>query len=82
MLLAFAVKNSLWARYRELFRLGAALGFSSVVNSFCHFHTPIAFILLREFNGLWLGLILGSVVVLAVGRVLRPLWRRIRVLAE
>lgn len=82
MLLAFAVKNGLWARYRELLRLGAALGFSSVVNSFCHFHTPIAFILLREFNGLWLGLILGSVVVLAVGRVLRPLWRRIRVLAE
>ena len=82
MLLAFAVKNSLWARYRELLRLGAALGFSSVVNSFCHFHTPIAFILLREFNGLWLGLILGSVVVLAVGRILLPLWRRLRVLAE
>ena len=82
MLLAFAVKNGLWARYRELLRLGAALGFSSVVNSFCHFHTPIAFILLREFNGLWLGLILGSVVVLAVGRILLPLWRRLRVLAE
>ena len=82
MLLAFAVKNGLWARYRELLRLGAALGFSSVVNSFCHFHTPITFILLREFNGLWLGLILGSVVVLAVGWVLLPLWRRIRVLAE
>ena len=82
MLLAFAVKNGLWARYRELLRLGAALGFSSVVNSFCHFHTPITFILLREFNGLWLGLILGSVVVLAVGWILLPLWRRIRVLAE
>lgn len=82
MLLAFAVKNGLWTRYRELLRLGAALGFSSVVNSFCHFHTPIAFILLREFNGLWLGLILGSVVVLAVGRILLPLWRRLRVLAE
>ena len=82
MLLAFAVKNGLWARYRELLRLGAALGFSSVVNSFCHFHTPIAFILRREFNGLWLGLILGSVVVLAVGWILLPLWRRLRVLAE
>lgn len=82
MLLAFAVKNGLWARYRELLRLGAALGFSSVVNSFCHFHTPIAFILRRELNGLWLGLILGSVVVLAVGRILLPLGRRLRVLAE
>lgn len=82
MLLAFAVKNGLWARYRELFRLGAALGFSSVVNSFCHFHTPIAFILRRELNGLWLGLLFGSVVVLAVGWILLPLWRRLRVLAE
>ena len=82
MLLAFAVKNSLWARYRELFRLGAALGFSSVVNSFCHFHTPLAFILRRELNGLWLGLLFGSVVVLAVGWILLPLWRRLRVLAE
>ena len=36
----------------------------------------------REFNGLWLGLILGSVVVLAVGWILLPLWRRLRVLAE
>ena len=82
MLLAFAVKNGLWARYRELFRLGAALGFSSVVNSFCHFHTPLAFILRRELNGLWLGLLFGSVVVLAVGWILLPLWRRLRVLAE
>ena len=82
MLLAFAVKNGLWARYRELFLLGAALGFSSVVNSFCHFHTPLAFILRRELNGLWLGLLFGSVVVLAVGWILLPLWRRLRVLAE
>ena len=49
LLLAFAVKNGLWARYREVLRVGAALGFSSVVNSFCHFHTPVSFILIREF---------------------------------
>lgn len=82
LLLAFAVRNGLWARYREVLRIGVVLGFSSVVNSFCHFHTPIAFILLREFNGLWLGLLLGAVSVLVVRWVLLPLWNRFRVLAE
>ena len=82
LLLAFAVKNGLWARYREVFRIGAALGFSSVVNSFCHFHTPVAFILIREFNGLWLGLLLGLAAVGAVRWILTPLWTRLRVLTE
>ena len=82
LLLAFAVKNGLWPHYREVLRVGAALGFSSVVNSFCHFHTPVSFILIREFNGLWLGLLLGAAAVLAVRGVLLPLWRRVRVLAE
>ena len=78
----FRSKNGLWPHYREVLRVGAALGFSSVVNSFCHFHTPVSFILIREFNGLWLGLLLGAAAVLAVRGVLLPLWRRVRVLAE
>lgn len=82
ILLAFAVRNGLWTRYREVLRIGVVLGFSSVVNSFCHFHTPIAFILLREFNGLWLGLLLGIVLVLAVRWILLPLGRGFRVLTE
>ncbi|RRD63552.1 DUF5693 family protein [Fretibacterium sp. OH1220_COT-178] len=82
ILLAFAVRNGLWTRYREVLRIGVVLGFSSVVNSFCHFHTPIAFILLREFNGLWLGLLLGVALVLAVHWILMPLGRGFRVLAE
>ena len=82
LLLAFAVRNGLWARYREVLRIGVTLGFSSVVNSFCHFHTPIALTLLREFNGLWLGLVLGVAVVLTVRWVVLPLGCRFRALTE
>lgn len=82
LLLAFAVRNGLWVRYREVLRIGVTLGFSSVVNSFCHFHTPIALTLLREFNGLWLGLLLGVVVVLCVRWVVLPLGARFRALTE
>ncbi|MBQ9564654.1 MAG: hypothetical protein IJU98_03605 [Synergistaceae bacterium] len=82
LLLGFLVRNGLWARYREVLRVGVALGFSSVVNSFCHFHTPLALILLREFNGLWTGLLLGLVLIAAVRWVLLPLLRAARPLWE
>lgn len=78
MLVNYFVRNNLIARYRELFRIGAVVGFSSVVNSFCHFHTPLSVIMLREFNGLWTGLLLGFIVVIMVKFLLRPLLRFIR----
>jgi hypothetical protein len=82
VLYAFAAKWGLWARYREVLRVGVVLGFSSVVNSFCHYHTPLFFILLREFHGLWLGVLLGVVAVSILKYFLLPLWRRLRFLAE
>jgi hypothetical protein len=33
----------------------------TVLNTFCHVHTPISFSLLRTFHGYWLGLLLGIV---------------------
>ena len=72
LLLGFLVKNNLWPRYREVLRIGVALGFSSVINSFCHFHTPLLLILLREFNGLWTGLLLGLILTLCVRFILIP----------
>jgi hypothetical protein len=48
------------------------MGQVSVVNTMCHFHTPLALSLLRIFNGLWLGAAIGAAVVLAVA-VLRLL---------
>lgn len=48
------------------------MGQVSALNSLCHFHTPLLLSLLRIVNGLWLGVVVGLVVVLIVG-VLRLL---------
>ena len=78
LLLNFLVARKYFTQYREIFRIGVALGFSSVINSFCHFHTPLYLILLREFNGLWTGLIVGLVAVALVRFVLIPALRLVK----
>ena len=78
LLLNFLVAKKYFAQYREIFRIGVVLGFSSVINSFCHFHTPLLLILLREFNGLWTGLLVGLVAVAAVKFILLPALKLIR----
>lgn len=78
IMLGYLVRNKLFVHYREIFRVGVALGFSSVVNSFCHFHTPLMLILLREVNGLWTGLIVGLIAVILVRFAVIPLLRVIR----
>jgi len=40
----------------------------SLVNTFCHLHIPLLISLLRTFNGLWLGLLFGLVLVLVICR--------------
>ncbi|MDR2175998.1 MAG: DUF5693 family protein [Synergistaceae bacterium] len=82
LLYAFTVKARLWPRFRELLRVGAVLGFASVVNSFCHYHTPLLFILLREFNGLWTGLLLGLLATACLRFLALPLWQKIRFVVE
>ncbi len=37
----------------------AALGQTSLLNTYCHFHSPLSVSLLRTFNGLWLGAVCG-----------------------
>ena len=39
-----------------------SVGMVSIVNTFCHFKTPLALHLLRAFNGLWLGGLVGLVI--------------------
>lgn len=78
LLLGYLVRNKLFVHYREVFRIGVALGFSSVINSFCHFHTPLTLILLREVNGLWTGLIVGIIAVGLVKFVIIPVLKLIR----
>ncbi len=41
------------------FLLAGFLGQLSIVNSFCHAHTPLKISLLRTFHGLWMGAALG-----------------------
>ena len=40
-----------------------AIGPVTLINTFCHIHTPFLFSMLRTFNGVWLGLALGLIVV-------------------
>ncbi len=75
LLLNFLVSRNYLARYREILRVGVVIGFSSVINSFCHFHTPLLLTLLREFNGLWTGLLFGLILVVMIRFVLIPVLR-------
>ncbi|MGB2783159.1 MAG: DUF5693 family protein, partial [Atribacterota bacterium] len=39
------------------------IGPVTLINTFCHIHTPFLFSMLRTFNGVWLGLALGLIVI-------------------
>jgi len=64
--LMLAVVLSLRGRrsWLPLVALFAAVGQASVLNTFCHFHTPLAVTLLRVANGLWIGALIGIALVL------------------
>jgi hypothetical protein len=47
-----------------LVALVAAVGQVSLVNTFCHFHIPLHLSLLRSLHGLWIGALIGLLVVL------------------
>lgn len=49
-------------RFIPVFLLGAA-GQMSLVNTFTHIHTPLFISLIRTFHGLWIGIILGLVLI-------------------
>jgi hypothetical protein len=72
----YIIRKGMWAHYREALRLGVVIGFSSVVNSFCHFHTPLFFILIRQINGLWVGILIGIFSVVIFNFCLLPLYNR------
>lgn len=41
------------------------MGQVSLVNTFCHFHSPLSLAFLRGFNGLWTGLLTGAAMLVA-----------------
>lgn len=62
--------------YRELFRIGATVGFASAVNTFCHFHTLLPITLLRVVNGWWLGILIGVALLVMIDFIAGPLWKK------
>lgn len=76
LVLWFACKRyELFPEYREALRLASTLAFSSAVNTFCHFHTPMKLTLLRDFNGWWSGILVGLVLLVLLRSVARRLRR-------
>lgn len=57
-------RKNILAHWREIFRVTVTLTFSSVVNSFCHMHTPLGLTFLRELHGFWIGSLLGVTVLM------------------
>ncbi|HKE37447.1 MAG TPA: DUF5693 family protein, partial [Candidatus Baltobacteraceae bacterium] len=52
-----------------LLALGIGVGIGDVVDTFSHLHTPLMISILRIFNGLWVGAIIGIIVILVYRRV-------------
>ncbi|MDS1029666.1 DUF5693 family protein [Bacillota bacterium LX-D] len=61
-------------RYLPLLVLGI-IGQISMVNTFAHIHTPLVISLLRAFHGLWLGILIGVILILLY-KVVASLGRR------
>jgi hypothetical protein len=54
------------ARYAWPFLLLGIIGQISILNTFCHAHSPLWISLLRTANGLWLGFALGAIALLCL----------------
>lgn len=81
LILWYAMARANWGRHAWILpRVAASIGFASAVNSFCHFHTRLPFILFRVFNGWWAGIAMGLVLVGLLRFAVFPLvakWRSV-----
>jgi len=60
----FLTGTHLEAKIGQWLAVPAVIGLASIMNTFSHAHTPIALSLLRTFHGIWLGLLIGVLLVL------------------
>jgi hypothetical protein len=74
LVLAAALMVCGHTRFASLFAVVAALGQSSVLNTFTHLHTPLSINLVRTAQGLWLGGLIG--LVLAGAALAAMAWKR------
>ncbi len=71
ILLAYGARRGLWVGLTA-----GAIGQVSLMNTFCHLHTPLLVSLLRVANGLWLGIVGGLVlwvIVQGIGKMNRQM---------
>ncbi len=54
-----------------LLALGAGVGIGDIVDTFSHLHTPLLISVLRIFNGLWIGALIGAIVIWLYRRFVR-----------
>lgn len=68
-----------WGRWRKLprlsafFAIGAAIGFTSIVNTFLHIRTPFMLSLIRVATGLGMGMMVGAAAILVLEALRRIL---------
>lgn len=55
------------------------IGQTTLINSFCHLHTPLKIALLRTFNGLWIGILVGIfyIIVFYIGYLIYKRYRKV-----
>jgi hypothetical protein len=54
-----------------LLALGAGVGIGDIVDTFSHLHTPLFISVLRIVNGLWIGILIGAIVIWIYRRFVR-----------
>ncbi len=65
MAIAAAMQNK--KTLSSMLMIGGAIGLSDILNTYCHAHTPILMSLLRTFNGLVLGIVIGVIIAWVLG---------------
>jgi hypothetical protein len=58
--------------------MAGIMGQVSLINTYAHFHTPLRLSLLRSFHGLWIGILIGIILI----GVLELVFRRVRKLEK
>ena len=63
LLLAMSMNHLRIKEFKIPIIIIGTIGPVTLINTFCHIHTPFLFSMLRTFNGVWLGLVLGLIAV-------------------
>jgi len=59
------------AGYCKIFIIIGLVGQISIINTFCHIHTPLIISLIRTLNGLWIGSLLGIILITLIKLIKR-----------